>query len=116
MGDIDLIYYNHLGTSFYLKRGTINKLNKIQLVFNSRALHLSKDELFGLKDVIKTSLTVLDQLGDTVEQDSTIGIKLDGYEEELCVNLMELKVLEDLICGTLFHMNFDAVISDLIRG
>ncbi|WP_422107905.1 hypothetical protein [Winogradskyella sp.] len=115
MNDIDLIYYNHTGTVFYLKRCTINEVNRIQLVFNKRAFHLSKDELYRLKDAIKISLQTLSELEHPITENDTIAIKLDSSSDEFCVNLMELKALDDLICGTLFHLNFESTIADLIR-
>ncbi|WP_299365663.1 hypothetical protein [Winogradskyella sp.] len=85
-------------------------------MFNKRAFHLSSEELYVLKDCVQTSLKILNTPEDTLAEDCSISILLDSSTDEFYINISELRALDDLVCGTLFHMNFDNVIADLIYG
>lgn len=114
MEDIKLIYYNHFGTSFFLKRCPINQLNKIQLVCKKTAFDFTNKELVDLHRVIKSyrltsekrhSLNTESELWKVV-----ITIKEDN---DLHLTFREIKALKDLIRGTLFHLNFNTIIRGL---
>ena len=114
MEDIDLIYYNNYGTSFYLKRCTVTELNKIQLVFNKVAFLITKEELFHLKNIIKSSISVLEQVNNFIDKQSSIEIILEINHKEIHVNLSEINAFDELINGTLFFINFEKVMNNLL--
>lgn len=111
MADVDLIYCNHFGVSFYLKRCTIKQFNKIQLVFNKNVFHFTKEQLYGLKIRVESFLVKYKSM-----QSTTIS-KAIRIENESEIHLMytELKALKDLICGTLFNLNYGNTLYSLIR-
>lgn len=111
MTDFELIYGNHFGVSFYLKRCTIVQCNKVQLVFNKNVFHFSKEQLYHLKIRVECFLTRHKFIENTKVSKA---IKIEN-EKEVRLTYPELKALMDLVCGTLFQLNFESTVYNLIR-
>mgnify|MGYP003119757139 CR=1 FL=1 len=115
MEDIKLIYCNYFGTSFFLKRCTISQFNKVQLVFGKVAFDFTTQELVDLQEIIKSALAHLGDIDDlNNEMDLWNVVLLIKKDNEVHFAYLELKALEDLINGTLFHLSFHDIVSDLI--
>ncbi len=114
MDEIELIYGNYLGISFFFKRCTVKQCNKIQLVFNKIVFDVTTLELEKLQQTIKSTLKTLEQSKhlnlDCNLKDIYVLFK---SEKQISFNFQELKAFKNLIDGTVFNLNFNTVIYSL---
>ncbi|NRR90717.1 hypothetical protein HSX10_03965 [Winogradskyella undariae] len=117
MDEIELIYGNYLGVSFFLKRCTVDQCNKIQLVFNKVAFDITVSELKHLQQTIKSAMKNLEQLDclNLADKLKRIPVLLKS-DKEVLFNYQELKIFKNLIDGTIFNLNFDSVMERLLSA
>lgn len=109
MKDIIPIYTNKFGIAFQWKRSDIKQFGKIQVVFRDTGLLLSKEELVQFAEHIKCAKNGRGFCENCSQQEDCRGLLLDtpAPQVTMAVSLNELDAIQDLVEGTLFHMNLD---------
>ena len=113
MDEIELIYGNYLGVSFFLKRCTVDQCNKIQLVFNKCVFDFTNEELVNFYHTIKNSLKTLSSNNRIAKKNLITVVLTIKKDKEFHFMFQELKALEDLIKGTLFSLNYKTILNPL---
>ena len=114
MDDIIPIYHNDFGVSFQWKRNALKDILKIQMVFKDTGLLLSKNELeYFSKSVLKT-IEKTNLCGDCSKNTECKAhiVQTPAPQISLAMNYQEIRALNDLLDGTLFHLQLD----DLLTG
>ncbi|CAD0002749.1 hypothetical protein [Flavobacterium chungangense] len=109
MKDIEQIYHNNFGVSFYWKKENKTILDKVQLVFRETGFYLSVAELNQFCDLIEDSL-----IENTCCESCQIKnschkflLKTPLPQVDLAVSMKEIKSIKDLVEGTLFRLDLD---------
>lgn len=118
MKDIDHIYSNNFGIAFQWKRGTAKHYNKVQVIFRDTGLLLSKKELVQFAkniECLKSGNGCCELCSQ--QDDGCRGLLLDTPAPQitLAVSFRELYAIQDLVEGTLFQMNLDNYLDEIIK-
>jgi hypothetical protein len=109
MKDIEQIYYNSFGVSFYWKKENKTILDKVQLVFRETGFYLSIAELNQFCDLIEASL-IENSCCESCQLKNSCHkflLKTPLSQVDLAVSMKEIKSIKDLIEGTLFRIDLD---------
>ncbi|MBK0371046.1 hypothetical protein [Flavobacterium agrisoli] len=114
MKEIDQIYHNEFGISFFWKKEQNNAYEKIQLVFKETGFYLTVAQLREFCQLVHVSKLKNSCCDDCAFKNSCHKFLLKTPCEaiDLAVNMEELQLIEDLIRGTLFTLQID----DFIYG
>ncbi|UWY28937.1 hypothetical protein N4T20_03200 [Flavobacterium sp. TR2] len=111
MNDIEQIYRNDFGISFYWKEGNEIVSDKIQLLFKQMGFYFSVQELNEFHDLIEDCVTD--------HNDNTRGakrafdkflLKTPYVAIDLEISPIELNSIKDLVDGSLFRLNLNEYI------
>ncbi|KVV13211.1 hypothetical protein ACRASX_03770 [Flavobacterium sp. TMP13] len=118
MKEIEQVYHNEFGISFYWKKEQETLLEKIQLVFKETGFYLTVKQLKEFCEFVQLSQAQNDCCDDCVlKQDChKFLLKTPCNEIELAVSVAELHLIEDLIRGTLFSIQIDEFINGVGRN
>ncbi|NJB71389.1 hypothetical protein GGR42_001851 [Saonia flava] len=116
MNDIDHIYSNNFGVAFQWRRGTAKHYKKVQVVFRDTGLLLSKEELVQFSKNIKCTKGESGLCGQCTQDEGCRALLLDTPAPQitLAVSYKELQAIQDLIEGTLFQINLDNYLGDIV--
>ncbi|MGO4820257.1 MULTISPECIES: hypothetical protein [unclassified Flavobacterium] len=109
MKEIEQIYYNHSGISFYWKKENQTILNKVQIVFKETGFYFTVPELNNFICLIEESIKKNNCCDDCAMKNSCdkFLLKTPCSQIDLAVSMKELKAIKDLVEGTLFKINMD---------
>ena len=118
MQDIHRIYHNSYGISFQWKRNRLEDLMKVQIIFKDTGLLLSKEELTLFSNNIRHTKETYSLCNDCVHNDSCKGLLIEAPLPHItfAVNTKELKGIQDLVEGTLFHMNLNNFLGEICNN
>ena len=109
------IYKNNYGIS-YLATNHSNPKHNIQLVINNLGIFMSLDEMKSLLKVVRSSYKSLEKkcnCDECNQQELSSLWKINSFfEVRLKIDFKVLNLLEDLIEGTQFILNMDAVLEE----
>lgn len=112
MKDIEQIYRNNFGISFYWKEGNEIIADKIQLLFKQMGFYFSIQELNEFHDLIENCVT--DHNGyDTSGVKRVFNkflLKTPYVALDLEISPVELNSIKDLVEGSLFRLNLNEYI------
>ncbi len=112
MKDIEQIYRNNFGISFYWKEGNEIISDKIQLLFKQMGFYFSLQELNEFHDLIEDCLTDhndYDTRGVKRAIDKFL-LKTPYVALDLEISPIELNSIKDLVEGSLFRLNLNKYI------
>ncbi|MCM0665828.1 hypothetical protein [Flavobacterium tyrosinilyticum] len=112
MKDIEQIYRNDFGISFYWKEGNQIISDKIQLLFKQMGFYFSVEELNEFHDLIEDCVTDhndYDARGVKRAFDKFL-LKTPYVAIDLEISPMELDSIKDLVDGSLFRLNLNEYI------
>lgn len=117
MEQIEQIYYNDFGVSFYWKKEGESLLEKIQLVFKETGFYFSYNELRVFTHLINASYHSI-QCGNCDLKNSCgkFLLKTPCENVDLAVSVKELRQIKDLIDGTLFQIWLDDYLNEICRN
>ncbi|WP_125717868.1 hypothetical protein [Flavobacterium ustbae] len=112
MKDIEQIYRNDFGISFYWKEGNEIISDKIQLLFKQMGFYFSIEELNEFHDLIEDCVTDqnnYDTRGVKRVFDKFL-LKTPYIALDLEISPMELNSIKDLVDGSLFRLQLNEYI------
>ena len=115
MEDIIPIYHNEFGVAFQWKRNSAQNILKIQLVFKDTGLLLSKKELETFSQSVLQTIEnthLCNSCSHNSECKAHI-VQTPATQISLAMNYSEIRALNDLLDGTLFHLQLDNLLTDL---
>lgn len=117
MQDIHPIYHNTLGVAFQWKRDTVRDRMKVQLVFRDTGLLLTKEELVLFSKNLKKTKENSSLCADCASNDSCKALMVDSPAPQItfAMNAKELEAVLDLVTGTLFHLDLDNYLGEIVK-
>lgn len=112
MKDIEQIYRNNFGISFYWKEGNEIIEDKVQLLFKQMGFYFSVQELNEFHDLIEECVTDhndYDTPGVKRAFDKFL-LKTPYVALDLEISPIELNSIKDLVEGSLFRLNLNEYI------
>ena len=112
MKDIEQIYRNDFGISFYWKEGNEIISDKIQLLFKQMGFYFSVEELNEFHDLIEDCITDqndYDTRGVKRAFDKFL-LKTPYVAIDLEISPIELNSIKDLVDGSLFRLHLNEYI------
>ena len=109
MRDLEQIYHNNFGISFYWKKESGTILDKVQLVFRETGFYLTIAELNQFCDLIEDSL-IENTCCESCQLKNSCHkflLKTPLSQVDLAVSMKEIKSIKDLVEGTLFKIDLD---------
>jgi len=109
MKEIEQIYHNSFGVSFYWKKENYTLLDKVQLVFKETGLYLTLSELNQFCGLIDDSI-MQNECCDTCQLKNSCHkflLKTPCSQIDFAVSMTELKSIKDLVEGCLFKIELD---------
>ncbi len=112
MEDINIIYSNSFGMAFTWEKHTKQNIFKVQLVFRNTGMLLNKVELKQFSKHIKIALKNSLKCNGCCHKNKCKSLLLETPTEQVsfAMNQKELKDIDDLINGTLFHLDFNSLL------
>ncbi|QLC67220.1 hypothetical protein LPB248_13200 [Flavobacterium sp. LPB0248] len=112
MKDIEQIYRNDFGISFYWKEGNEIISDKIQLLFKQMGFYFSVEELNEFHDLIEDCVTDHNNYGTRGVKRAfdKFLLKTPYVAIDLEISPMELDSIKDLVDGSLFRLNLNEYI------
>lgn len=112
MDDINKLYHNDFGIAFQWKRCAAKDYKKIQLVFRSTGLFLSKKELLEFNNYVDISLKRPPLCIDCKENSDCKSLLLQtpAPQISLAVSYTELESIKDLLKGTLTQLDLERIL------
>ncbi|WP_298904563.1 hypothetical protein [uncultured Psychroserpens sp.] len=116
MEDINTIYYNNFGIAFQWKRCAAKDVNKIQLVFRNTGLYFRYEELISFSHCINSAFKEFSQYSGCEANGlcRPIVLQTPCPEVSFAINKTELRGIHDLLKGTLFHLDFDNILNEIL--
>lgn len=116
MEDINTIYYNNFGIAFRWKKCAAKDFNKIQIVFRNTGLYFTNQELLIFSKNIDNAFDLASNCHYSKDNILCRNIILNTSYPEVtfAINMIELIDIQDLIKGTLFHLNFDRNLNKIL--
>lgn len=109
MEQIQQIYLNSLGITFYWEKEEGVIPNRVQLIFKEIGLFFTVDELNEFEYLIDESIAKNNCCEGCALRNANCKflLKTPLYQLDLSVSLGELKFLKDLVNGTLFRIKME---------
>ncbi|WP_248723448.1 hypothetical protein [Seonamhaeicola sp. ML3] len=117
MEDINIIYKTNIGLSFYWKRGPLRQVNKLNIVINDIALHLSYSELTEFSKNIDTALSRKSaHCKDCPHKSNCEVTMLETPIPQITFvkSYQEIKSIQDLVKGTLFELDLNSMLKEIL--
>ncbi|MBP1838759.1 hypothetical protein [Formosa algae] len=116
--DINKIYHNNFGVSFVWKEEQPKKKSpKIQLIFRDMGFYLTRHEIIQFQKQIGYVKSIHPcQCCKSEERNRFMLLKTPCNQVDLAINALELKEIDDLINGTLFHLELTEYITKICRN
>lgn len=116
MHDIDSIYHNTFGVAFYWKKNEVTHIEKIQFIFRDTGLLISKKELLQFSKHILCSKEQGKGCKDCPQNESCRSWLVDTPAPQVtfAMNFKELEALQDLVEGTLFQLNLNTILGEVL--
>lgn len=116
--DIDKIYHNNFGVSFIWKEeNTINKSPKIQLIFRDMGFCLTYSEIVQFQKQVGYVKSINPcSTCKNKERNRFMLLKTPCKQVDLAINALELKDIDDLIQGTLFHLDLYHYLNEICKN
>jgi hypothetical protein len=113
MKEIQPIYQNEFGISFYWKKDESILKDKIQLVFREMGLQLNPKELADFKYLIEDSISKNHCCEDcSLKQNCNKYLLKTPFEEiDLAMSIDEMIQMNNLVSTTLFKINLEEYLS-----
>ena len=108
MKDIEQIYRNDFGISFYWKEGNEIISDKIQLLFKQMGFYFSIQELNEFHDLIEDC--VIEDTRGVKRSFNKFLLKTPYVAIDLEISPMELNSIKDLVDGSLFRLHLNEYI------
>ncbi|WP_044397904.1 hypothetical protein [Lacinutrix sp. Hel_I_90] len=114
MEDINTIYYNTFGIAFQWKRCTAKDFRKIQIVFRNTGLFLTQKELIQFSKHIENTLNSSRLCHDCKKKKCSKLLLLEAPNPQTSFSMTykELKDIQDLVKGTLFHLELERLLKN----
>ncbi len=114
--DIEPLYYNEIGISFFWKKVKTGDTAKVQLVFRDTGLLLSAQELNVFSENVKALMRSKPLCADCQNKEGCRSLLLETHLTALsfAISPSELGQLRDLLEGTLFQLQLNACLDDLL--
>ncbi len=114
--DIHTLYHNELGISFTWKRARVEDRGKIQMVFRDTGLLFHKEELVHFAKMIADTKTTQPLCNDCKQNEQCRSLLLQTPSPQIsfAVSYNELRQLDDLLKGTLFQLDLDSCLGDIL--
>lgn len=118
MTDVNLLYVNSFGIAFEWPTAPSYTTKKIQLVFRDTGLMLSKEELWQFLKNIQHAKRSSSPCADCSAKHSCKALLVDSpfTQVSFAMNVEELKAMNDLVKGTLFHLDLENLLDDILRN
>ena len=115
MEDIIPIYHNEFGVAFQWKRNLAKNIFKIQLVFKDTGFLLSKKEVELFSQNVLTTIESVSLCANCTRKEECKAhiIQTPASQISLAMNYREIRALNDLLDGTLFHLELDNLITGI---
>lgn len=116
LDDINTIYYNDFGIAFQWKLGSAKYTNKVQLVFRHTGLFLTPSELQSFSITVNRTFQnppLCNDCKDNKECKSLL-INTPAHQVKFAMSYDEVEQLNDLIEGTIFQLNLDDMLGEII--
>lgn len=109
MKEIEQIYHNDFGVTFYWKKQNQTLLDKVQVVFKETGFYFTHDELNHFCQLIEESVAKNNpcESCDLKHSCHTILLRTPCHQIDLAVSMKELNAIKDLIEGSLFKIKLD---------
>lgn len=116
MDDINLIYNNKFGLAFQWKKSSLNKQQKVQLIFRDTGMFLNKEQIKKFAELTEKCLNS-SQCGQCPRNERCRSILVESpiTDVSFAMSPIEINQLNDLLIGTLFHPQFDSYFDNLIN-
>ncbi|WP_306352103.1 hypothetical protein [Flavobacterium sp. '19STA2R22 D10 B1'] len=117
MEQIEQIYFNEFGVSFYWKKGEETLSDRVQLVFKETGFYFSSEELDCFIDLIDASYYRMKCEGCNFRNSCGKFLLKTPFEHiDLAVSVKELTEIKDLVEGTLFQIRLDTYLNDICKN
>ncbi|RZJ66884.1 MAG: hypothetical protein EOO50_08335 [Flavobacterium sp.] len=117
MRQIEPIYVNDHGTSFYWKQSDGIVTDKVQLVFKETGFYFSEEELETFARLIEDSCRKNTCDGCAMRHECVkFLLKTPVSQIDLAVSMYELNGIKDLVQGTLFRMQLQKFVFGIGRN
>ncbi|WP_366185343.1 hypothetical protein [Flavobacterium ovatum] len=109
MKEIQHIYQNEFGVSFYWKEDEYLSRDKVQLVFKETGLQLNPKELLDFKCLIEDSISKNHCCEDCDFKNNCAKylLKTPFHEVDLAMSIHEMTLMNNLVSTTLFKIELD---------
>ncbi len=116
MDDINAIYYNNVGIAFQWKRCAAQDIKKTQLVFRDISLFLTDHELQEFSKRIDSLFTQTSLCNDCKVNKNVKSLLVNSPAPQISfvMSYHELTQVKDLIDGTLFQLNLDTMLTNIL--
>ncbi|WP_188374115.1 hypothetical protein [Winogradskyella haliclonae] len=84
--------------------------------FNKKVFSFTEDELLKFQNILKSSLEILETNSDFNEDTYFLNVVIEVFDEKINFDFLELKALKDLVNGTLFHLNLNQIVKQLVSA
>ncbi|MCW2119146.1 hypothetical protein [Flavobacterium sp. 7A] len=118
MKEIQAIYQNEFGISFYWIDENQTLRNKIQLVFRETGLQLNTQELVDFKCLIEESISKNQCCEDCALKNNCAKylLKTPFHELDLAMSINEMNQMNNLISTTIFKITLDEYLTGIGRN
>ncbi|QDO93263.1 hypothetical protein FNB79_04490 [Formosa sediminum] len=117
--DINKIYHNDFGVSFIWKQETPKKKQspKIQIIFRDMGFYLTYREIIQFQKQIQyVKFSNPCAQCKYKERNRFMLLKTPCSQVDLAINALELRDIDDLIAGTLFHIELDDYVNEICKN
>ncbi|WP_159022198.1 hypothetical protein [Formosa sp. L2A11] len=116
--DINKIYHNEFGVSFIWKQeGPKKQSPKIQIIFRDMGFYLTYREIIQFQKQIKYVKSI-HPCSNCKHKDRSrcMLLKTPCNQVDLAINALELRDIDDLINGTLFHIELEDYVNEICKN
>tara|TARA_B100000809_G_scaffold266618_1_gene330296 strand:- start:1820 stop:2161 length:342 start_codon:yes stop_codon:yes gene_type:complete len=109
MRDIDKLYHNDFGISFFWKSKLSRKNSLVDIVFRDSGLSLRTDEIKTMYDTVKGAVEKSSLCIDCKNNKDCkpFLLEIPNAMVSFAMSYQEMKEMSDLLRGTLFHLELN---------
>lgn len=113
MRDIDKLYHNDFGISFFWKSKVKSKNSLVELIFREAGLSLHSDDIKIMYDKVKSIVDKPSLCEDCQKNDNCKPFLLEvpNAMVSFAMSYQEMKEMSDLLKGTLFHLELNHLLN-----
>lgn len=117
MKEIEQIYFNDFGVSFYWRKNDVVLKDRVQIIFKETGFYFTHDEVKHFAGIVSDMLANTKCNGcDFRNKCHKTLLKTPVKEIDLAVSIEELKDIKDLLEGTLFTIGLNEYITKVCRN